>query len=74
MMAKDPAKRYQTGREILRDLARLRGGVAGSTMAISKAPLAADSAAVISGADSLPTPALSTRSRWIALYTLMAPA
>jgi serine/threonine-protein kinase len=30
MMAKDPAQRYQTGRELLRDLVRLRGSLAAS--------------------------------------------
>jgi serine/threonine-protein kinase len=31
MMAKEPAQRYQTGRELLRDLARLREGLGGVT-------------------------------------------
>ena len=55
MMAKDPAQRHQTGREILRDLARLRGEVSGSIMAVSKAPLpdglAADSIGFAFAAD-----------------------
>jgi serine/threonine-protein kinase len=31
MMAKDPAKRYQTGRDLLRDLTRVRDGLSGAT-------------------------------------------
>ncbi len=31
MLAKDPAQRYQTGRELLKDIARLREGLSGQT-------------------------------------------
>jgi eukaryotic-like serine/threonine-protein kinase len=71
MMAKDPAQRYQTGREILRDLARLRGGVAGSTMAVSKPLLSVELVAVPSGSQPLPATAPTGRSRRIMLYALM---
>jgi serine/threonine-protein kinase len=35
MMAKDPAGRYQTGRELLQDIARLRESLSGQTAALS---------------------------------------
>jgi serine/threonine-protein kinase len=35
MMAKDPAQRYQTGRELLKDIARLREGLSGQTAAVA---------------------------------------
>jgi serine/threonine-protein kinase len=38
MMAKDPAARYQTAREILKDLARLRESLSGVTMALPLDP------------------------------------
>jgi serine/threonine-protein kinase len=34
MMAKDPAQRYQTGKDLLRDVVRLREGLSGMTAAI----------------------------------------
>ncbi len=34
MMAKDPAARYQTGRELLKDIARVREGLSGQTAAV----------------------------------------
>jgi hypothetical protein len=37
MMAKEPAKRYQTGRELLQDIARLRERLSGQTAALSPA-------------------------------------
>jgi eukaryotic-like serine/threonine-protein kinase len=69
MMAKDPAQRYQTGREILRDLARLRGGGAGSTMAVSTPPLSVELVVAPSGSQSLsaPPPVSSGRIVWYAL-------
>jgi eukaryotic-like serine/threonine-protein kinase len=71
MMAKNPAQRYQTGREILRDLARLRGGVAGSTMAVSQPPLSVELAADPRGSQSLPAAPPAARSRRIVLYSLI---
>jgi serine/threonine-protein kinase len=38
MMAKDPAQRYQTGKELLRDIARVREGASGATGAITLPP------------------------------------
>jgi predicted Ser/Thr protein kinase len=35
MLAKDPAQRYQTGRELLKDIARLREGLSGQTAAVA---------------------------------------
>src|SRR5262249_1883936 len=46
MLAKDPAQRYQTGRELLKDLARVRESLSGRTAAMT--PLAP-------GLDPLPT-------------------
>src|SRR5262249_5185203 len=34
MMARDPAQRYQMGRELLKDIARLREGLSGQTAAV----------------------------------------
>jgi tRNA A-37 threonylcarbamoyl transferase component Bud32 len=71
MMAKDPTRRYQNAREILRDLARLRGGAAGSSMAVSR-PLSSGELAVPPAAASpLPTAALPVRSRRLGLYALI---
>jgi eukaryotic-like serine/threonine-protein kinase len=71
MMAKDPTQRHQTGREILRDLARLRGGASGSTMAVSKEVFSVELVAVPSGSQSLPMTPLPGRWRRIALYSLI---
>jgi serine/threonine-protein kinase len=35
MLAKDPAQRYQTGRELVKDIARLREGLSGQTAAVA---------------------------------------
>jgi serine/threonine-protein kinase len=35
MLAKDPAQRYQTGRELLKDIGRLREGLSGQTAALT---------------------------------------
>jgi serine/threonine-protein kinase len=40
MMAKSPADRYQTGRDLLRDIARLRESLSGGTAALSPQPTA----------------------------------
>ncbi len=42
MLAKDPAQRHQTGRELIRDLARVREGLSGQTMLVARASFAAD--------------------------------
>ena len=71
MMAKDPAQRHQTGREILRDLARLRGGTSGLTLAVAKEVFSVELVAVPSGSQSLPMTSLPGRWRRIALYSLI---
>jgi serine/threonine-protein kinase len=40
MMARDPASRYQTGRDLLRDVVRLRDGLSGLTGAVGQATVA----------------------------------
>src|SRR5205814_1360068 len=43
MMAKDPAQRYQTGRELLQDVARVRESLSGSgTLALTAADFQAE--------------------------------
>jgi eukaryotic-like serine/threonine-protein kinase len=42
MMAKDPAQRYQTGRELLKDIARLREGLSGATAAVPSSQLSVE--------------------------------
>jgi tRNA A-37 threonylcarbamoyl transferase component Bud32 len=71
MMAKDPAERYQSAREILRDLARLRSGGAGSTMAASRPLSAVELPGVPAGSRSLPKAAFSFRPRGVVLYALI---
>jgi tRNA A-37 threonylcarbamoyl transferase component Bud32 len=62
MMAKDPAGRYQTCRELLNDLAQLREGLNGQTRAIESA-----SVELIAASDAAPTTARMPRKpsrRW----------
>jgi serine/threonine-protein kinase len=62
MMAKDPAARYQTARELLRDIARVRESLSGSTALVQPLSLSLDSipslpeppATVVTGAGSVP--------------------
>jgi serine/threonine-protein kinase len=54
MMAKDPAQRYQTGRELLRDLARLRESLSASAAGAAQPGLSVD---LPSGSVSASTPA-----------------
>ncbi|HVS39555.1 MAG TPA: serine/threonine-protein kinase [Gemmataceae bacterium] len=42
MLAKDPAQRYQTGRELIRDLARVREGLSGQTIYAARNAFAAE--------------------------------
>ena len=70
MMAKDPAQRDQTGREVLRDLARLRGGGAGSTMAVSTPPLSVELVIARSGSQTLPAAPVG-HSRRVVWYVLI---
>ncbi len=74
MLAKDPAHRYQTGRELIRDLARVREGLSGQTILVARVSLAADPAPPSS--PSLPAattgtmPRPSRRMAWIAVFAL----
>src|SRR5262249_58573427 len=43
MLAKDPAQRYQTGRDLLRAILKAREGLSGSTVAIGPPTIAVDS-------------------------------
>ena len=80
MMAKDPAERHQTGRELIRDLARLREGLSGQTFLVARASLGNDPPAPPSPLSSQGrgTPAATTgmmvrpsrRIAWIAVVAL----
>ena len=69
MMSKDPAQRYQTGRELLKDIAQVRGSmtVGAGTMAIAAAEISVEMVAAPSGFStsgaSRSTPALATPGR-----------
>ncbi len=66
MMAKDPAQRYQTCRDLLRDLARLREGLAGlKTEAISAVAEAAGANSAASRPTAVVTPPRGTSRRLI---------
>ena len=74
MLAKDPAQRYQTGRELIRDLARVREGLSGQTVLIAKASFAAEPtmieppAAKAATTGAMPRP--SHRVAWVAVFAL----
>jgi serine/threonine protein kinase len=74
MMAKDPSQRYQTGRELLKDVARLRESLSGQTASLPElsssvelVPLAANPAP-----PTLPMPKLSRSALalWLAALSL----
>ncbi len=54
MMAKDPAQRYQTARDLLKDLVRLREGLSGQTAAVSPLDLAIEVLPVAAAAGAPP--------------------
>ena len=69
MMAKDPANRHQTGRELLRDLARVRETLSGQTAAVvgaspSSSLVAAPSFCTASGGGSPTQPGPRRRRTW----------
>jgi serine/threonine-protein kinase len=86
MMARDPAQRYQTGRELLKDLARLRDGMSGTTTTTLAArnfsvelvapPFSSPAVPVVEparsgGASTMITPAPPSRRGWlVALFGL----
>lgn len=69
MLAKDPAQRHQTGRELIRDLARVREGLSGQTMLVARTSFAADPAPASSpslpAAPAATTGAMPKPSRWV---------
>ena len=67
MMAKDPAHRHQTGKEVMRDLARVREGLGGQTMAV---PLPGLSGERLPAAATGPVSTAPRRRAWI--YVLVA--
>ncbi len=66
MLAKDPAQRYQTGRELIRDLARVREGLSGQTISVARSSLAVDPASPPPAAVTGAMPRRSRRSAWVA--------
>jgi serine/threonine-protein kinase len=77
MMAKEPAQRFQTGREILRDLARLRDSLSGATTAIPIDIASGDydlGQAAPSGlsGSSLPEAVTASRRRWLVRLLVVA--
>jgi len=70
MMAKDPAQRFQTGRELLKDIARLRETLSGQTAPVVKESAPVELVPVSSGQDTekaLPAhaaPATATMPIW----------
>jgi tRNA A-37 threonylcarbamoyl transferase component Bud32 len=64
MIAKDPAARYQTGRELLKDLARLRESLSGQTVAGVLPPRGEATEKTLSGKAA---PATAIMPRWASL-------
>jgi serine/threonine-protein kinase len=75
MMDRDPAQRYQTCRELLRDLARVRDSLTGATTVVPLDDFPSDSTpatAVLPQAKTMPMPAASGRAwKWL-LFLLAA--
>jgi serine/threonine-protein kinase len=69
MMEREPAQRYQTCREILRDLARVRDSVTGQVTVVPLDDLPTDTSpatpALPTGTQPVPTPSPGIRWRWI---------
>jgi serine/threonine-protein kinase len=65
MMAKMPEERYQTCRELLTDLARVRGAIAGVPAGQSAADLAQDEAVTVAAAPTTPLSVPGSRRRWL---------
>jgi len=61
MMAKDPANRHQTGKELLRDLARVREGLSGQTAAVVGTGLSSALVAPPSSSTALPAVGATTQ-------------
>jgi serine/threonine-protein kinase len=72
MMAKDPGQRHQTGRELLRDLLRLRDSLSGQTGALALSPSAVQPAAAGSGSTPSSPGAISSGSKRMALLGVFA--
>jgi serine/threonine-protein kinase len=67
MMAKDPARRYQTGRELLQDIARLRESLSGPTAAMSPSVELVSVTPAEAREETLPgntAPSTATMPRW----------
>jgi serine/threonine protein kinase len=74
MMAKEPAARYQTGRELLKDIARLRESLSGQTStaipqphSVEQTPLPAVEAAEKATVSAKAAPATGTMPKWHSL-------
>jgi serine/threonine-protein kinase len=78
MMAKDPAQRYQTGRELLRDVLRVRESLSGQTALLAGPPTVAVERLPLAGVTPLQSPKVPTQpipaprrgSWWIGLGVL----
>jgi tRNA A-37 threonylcarbamoyl transferase component Bud32 len=75
MMAKDPAARYQTGRELLKDIARLRESLSGQTAlaapqspSVELVPVSAAEAAERATQSAKAAPATAIMPKWYALH------
>jgi hypothetical protein len=83
MMAKDPAQRYQTARDLLKDLVRLREGLGGQTasvrpldLSVELVPVAEAPGAAAVTAAAVPTPTSRWRPRrrrgWLVAASVLA--
>jgi serine/threonine-protein kinase len=75
MMAKDPAQRYQTARDLLKDLARLREGLSGQTAHLQPLDLSVELVPIseVPGGTSAAVPTTATPAAVLAPTVLLAP-
>jgi serine/threonine-protein kinase len=75
-MARDPAERYQTAREILRDLARVQKGLSVGLPvpppSTTHLPLATVSQSAVAGPAGVPEPARTSWARWVGRAVMIA--
>jgi serine/threonine-protein kinase len=73
MMAKDPAQRYQTGRELLKDVGRLRESLSGTTAVLPAPTISVENLPAVVTARSVPAPppAWYRRLPWVVSFSLV---